>query len=1829
MSLELPYLSTTSTDVLSTTNLAPVLDEGSLTSSLTGLGRSNQSLLFVDRSVTDYEQLLAGVTTGTEIHVLDPGQDAVTQITNTLLGRQNIASLHIVSHGEAGGVDFGSNALKLTDLPQYAAQLKTWSKALTNDADILFYGCNVAEGQLGQAFVQNISQLTGADIAASDDLTGSASNGGNWNLEYHTGPIESSLAFQSSILANYQTTLAIGPDAAGYIAASTAFDATLNLVPGATDVVTLPNSSNTDDSGIDALDLGTNTFRFYGQNYTGANQLFVTANGLITFGSANSKFTNDGMGTGSALSQAAIGIVWDDWYTKNNTAPDDLVLYKFQDTNSDGTPDNLVIESNNVRHFSFRTTTDPAQNATYQMILELNTGAANGNIIFNYTDLTIPGTTVDEAGSATVGIKAAGTSSPTNLIISQDTTSSPYIGTGRAVLITSHTPLLDLNGDSSQATSGINYNVVFNQGEGAVTLVDSAIGLLDPDSSNLASAGIILTNRPDGTLESLAAVTTGTNITASYNSSNGLLSLSGSDTIAHYRQVLSSVTYNNTTGNPNATTRLVNFTVSDGIDISSVATTTIGINAPKIDLNGPINGIDYTAYRPGTSAVSIVSATGLTISDVNDATLTSATVSITNLRNSPSEVLVASTTGTSIVANYDTTSGVLTLSGSDTLANYQQVLRTITYNNASASPDTRDRLIAFTVNDGVNASPIATSTLKYGTPPAPTISTNTLTISESGTVVLSSSNLNAADVDSTPAELTYTVTTATRGRFEFVSAPGVAVTSFTQAQINAGQVQFVDDGSETAPTYIIRVSDGTTNSGTSTVTIPGGGFTNVNDTPIVSTNTLSVSEGGSVVLSSSDINATDPDNTAAQLTYTASSISGGQFEFLANAGVAITSFTQAEVNSGAVQFVHSGGETAPSYSLIANDGALSSDSSTVAIGTFTNVNDAPTISTNSLTLSEGGSVVLSSSDINATDDNTPAQLTYTASSISGGRFELVANAGVAITSFTQPQINSGAVRFVHGGGETAPSYSLIVNDGLLSSGSSTVAIGTFTNVNDAPTISTNVLTLSEGGSVVLSSSNINATDDNTPAELTYTASSINGGRFELVANAGVAITSFTQAQINSGAVRFVHAGGETAPSYSLIVRDGSLSSGSSTVTIGTFTNVNDAPTISANSLSVSEGSSVVLSISNINAIDPDNTPAQLTYTASSISGGQFELVATPSVAITSFTQAQINSGAVRFVHDGGETAPSYSLIVNDGSLNSGSSTVTLGTFTNVNDAPTISTNSLSLSEGSSVVLSSSNINATDPDNTPAQLTYTASSISGGRFELVANAGVAITSFTQAEINSGAVRFVQDGGETAPSYSLSVSDGLLSSGSSIVTMGTFTNVNDAPTLTGNATLAAVTENTNNPSGSTLTSLFGSLFSDPDIGTSLSGLAIVGNTATTQGRWEYSTDGTTWASVGAVADDATALAFSASTLVRFVPAIGYDGIPPGLTVRALDNSYSGRFTNGTTRATINTTTNGGTTAIAGTTVLLDTSVTQSLSNLLWRKSDTGENVVWQLNDFVFQSGYSLAKVSDPNWEIADTADFNADGIADILWRNKASGENVIWEMNNTGYETDHSITKVADPNWQIAGTADFNADGTADILWRNKASGENAIWEMNGFTVQTGHSITQVSDPNWQIADTADFNADGTADILWRNKASGENAIWEMNGFTVQTGHSITQVSNPNWQIAGTGDFNADGTDDILWRNKTSGENVIWKMNDFSLQTGQLITQVSDPNWQIAGVADLGSDSTPEILWYNKPTGNQVIWEMSSLTNPQPYQLPDVSNPNWSVKPVVPVKPFMPA
>ncbi len=72
----------------------------------------------------------------------------------------------------------------------YANQLQSWSSALSNDADILLFGCDIASGEPGNNFIHQIASLTGADVAASTNLTGNNALGGDWVLEDRTGAIE-------------------------------------------------------------------------------------------------------------------------------------------------------------------------------------------------------------------------------------------------------------------------------------------------------------------------------------------------------------------------------------------------------------------------------------------------------------------------------------------------------------------------------------------------------------------------------------------------------------------------------------------------------------------------------------------------------------------------------------------------------------------------------------------------------------------------------------------------------------------------------------------------------------------------------------------------------------------------------------------------------------------------------------------------------------------------------------------------------------------------------------------------------------------------------------------------------------------------------------------------------------------------------------------------------------------------------------------------------------------------------------------------------------------------------------------------------------------------------------------------------------------------------------------------------------------------------------------------------------------------------------------------------------------------------------------------------
>jgi Ca2+-binding RTX toxin-like protein len=169
-----------------------------------------KDIVFIDTAVSDYNSLIAGIKPGLRVVILDPTKDGITQITESL-AVGTFKSIHIVSHGTQGSLQLGATQLNTENIAVYSHQLEQWANTLTNDADILLYGCDVANGE-GTKFVQEISQLTGANVAASINKTGSAALGGDWNLEFSVGEINSSLAFQTEAMQAYNGVLAVAGD---------------------------------------------------------------------------------------------------------------------------------------------------------------------------------------------------------------------------------------------------------------------------------------------------------------------------------------------------------------------------------------------------------------------------------------------------------------------------------------------------------------------------------------------------------------------------------------------------------------------------------------------------------------------------------------------------------------------------------------------------------------------------------------------------------------------------------------------------------------------------------------------------------------------------------------------------------------------------------------------------------------------------------------------------------------------------------------------------------------------------------------------------------------------------------------------------------------------------------------------------------------------------------------------------------------------------------------------------------------------------------------------------------------------------------------------------------------------------------------------------------------------------------------------------------------------------------------------------------------------------------------------------------------------------------
>jgi VCBS repeat-containing protein len=363
------------------------------------------------------------------------------------------------------------------------------------------------------------------------------------------------------------------------------------------------------------------------------------------------------------------------------------------------------------------------------------------------------------------------------------------------------------------------------------------------------------------------------------------------------------------------------------------------------------SGYETTYVEDGAPAA--VSHSTSNIADADNSTMSSARVVIGNAR--AGDLLSVGVLPPGITAAYDAGTYTLTLSGTAPAASYLQALRSVYFSTTDASDRSPDRLIQITVNDGQADSNVATTIMHVSVRnDAPDAIDDSRTTQEDTPLTLTPANLLGNDTDADGHALTITsVQGATNGTVALVNGNVV----FTPAANFNGVASF---------TYTVSDARGGTDSATVSVVVVSANddFADANETLTVAED--SGASAGNVLTGTTSADgpvsvvrftlAGDPTPYAAGQTVTSGQ---GTFTLLANGNY---TFTPAANWNGSF----------PVVTYTVTDGSGTDDTSNLSI-TVTPVNDAPTMTASSASLSEEG-LAAGLADSAGTPDSTDAKV---------------------------------------------------------------------------------------------------------------------------------------------------------------------------------------------------------------------------------------------------------------------------------------------------------------------------------------------------------------------------------------------------------------------------------------------------------------------------------------------------------------------------------------------------------------------------------------------------------------------------------------------------------------------------------------------------------------------------------------------------------------------------------------------------------------------------------------------------------------------------------------
>ena len=713
-------------------------------------------------------------------------------------------------------------------------------------------------------------------------------------------------------------------------------------------------------------------------------------------------------------------------------------------------------------------------------------------------------------------------------------------------------------------------------------------------------------------------------------------------------------------------------------------------------------GADFIAnYVEDGNPVNIADADAIAW-DPDTSNLNRLTITITNLIDGAYEVLTADTSGTPLFMSYS--NGVLTLAGSASEAMYQQVLRTVTYDNTSQNADNTTRILTVTVEDGVFSSNVGTSLVQILTSnDAPTIVSNSLTITEGNTVVLTSADLSSTDFEQTTSQLNYTITGVSGGQFEYVANPGVVINSFTQAQVNNGLVQFVHDGNEAAPSYHVTVSDGMASNGPQAVTV---NFTGSNDAPVMSPATFTLPENSASGTSVGVVTSSDTDAGDSASYSIVSGNTSGAFGVNAGTGEIVV------LNPAALDF-----ETTATFTLavrVTDSGGLFHDA-TVTIN-LTNVNeDAVT----PISDSDGAIDSVAENAANGTlvgivafadDHDVPDTVSYSLDDDAGGRFTIDSVTGVvAVANGSQLDYEMNSSRSITVRA-TSTDASFSVRTFVIAL--TDVNEGGISAINDSNGAA-NAVNENAGNGSTVGYTAFASDPDGTLSTITYTLDNNAGGRFTIDSVTGV-VTVANGTLLNR----------EVAASHSIIVRATSADLSFATIAVDISLidvdefDVSPAVDINATANMVAELSlQGTLTGITVAASDADATTNAIAYTLDDSAGGRFRIDALTGV---------VTVGATALDY---ESASSYSITVRATSADASTTTLTLTVnLTDVNEAgvtgiaDTNATVNAVLEKAASGSLVGITAFSSDADGTDV-ISYSLTNNAGGRFTIDSATGI--------------------------------------------------------------------------------------------------------------------------------------------------------------------------------------------------------------------------------------------------------------------------------------------------------------------------------------------------------------------------------------------------------------------------------------------------------------------------------------------------------------------------